>query len=215
VSWNLLGLLVLTFILFPLVSYKIFASIIGNDKKTPIPVASSQVTPLVYYMAQTLQAGYTITPTPTQTATATKTLIPTVEVTYVYERPTPILHTFKLSFYDPNIGNYFPDKAQVNCLEWDQLTKKCNSKLLGGTDTYANWYGRGLACPPQLPFYTTLEVYNPPQLKGTWYCVDRGGLIVNDWLDFLLRYPDQVWTGYDLDRFPWGSTVEAIVTLPD
>lgn len=181
----------------------------------------SGVTPLVVYMAQTMQA-WTSTPDfvtttllPPPLPTETQTPVPTGTSDYVFQHPTPVLFNFRLSFYDPAIGRYFPDKATVNCLQWDVLTKTCNSKLNGGKDDYSYWYRRGLACPPQLPFFTKIEVVTPQELAGVWTCIDRGGLIVDDWLDFLLHYPDQVWTGYDLDLFPWGSTVSAYVTLPE
>jgi len=203
--------MVFTFVLFPIISIYIFAVALKTDKKTNIPVHVSQVTPLVVYMQQTMQAW---TPTPSMTATITPTFTPTEVSTYVYSSPTPVVLYFRLSFYDPNIGRYFPDKAEVNCLQWDFEKKECHSKLLGGTDVFSNWYGRGLACPAEFPFYTKFQVVNPPQLAGLWTCVDRGGLIVGNWLDFLLRYPDQVWTGYDLDLFPWAETVEAVVTFP-
>lgn len=124
------------------------------------------------------------------------------------------LYAFRLSFYDPNIGRYFPDKAQINCLTWDFATQTCNSKLNGGLDDFYVWYRRGLACPPALPMYAKVTVVSPEQLKGTWTCIDRGDLVTDNWLDFLLRYPDQVWTGANLNNFPWGSTVAGYVDMP-
>jgi len=213
VSWNILFLVIFTFILFPLIVLKLGSMLLRHDKPVAVPVYISPVTPLAFQMQPTADfVTTTLLPMPTVTVTPTQTMIPTSEV--VYESPTPVLYAFKLSFYDSAIGSYFPDKASVNCLDWDVISKKCNSKLLGGIDDYSHWYRRGLACPPQFPLYTKIEVVIPSQLAGVWTCVDRGGLIVDNWLDFLLRYPDQVWTGYDLDNFPWGSTVGAYITYP-
>lgn len=146
------------------------------------------------------QASPLVTPTP---------IIIRVEV----EQPSTVtsaaqLQYFKLSFYDPAIGVYFPEIASVNCADWDG--SQCRSLMSNG-DSFMNWYGRGVACPPPLRLGDLVRVVYPSQLAGDWTCVDRGGAIVEGYLDFLLKYPDMIWTGYNLNLFPWASTVQAYV----
>jgi len=117
-----------------------------------------------------------------------------------------VVELYRLSFYDPMIGRFFPDIALINCAVWDVMTNSCVSSLANGDD-FRDWYGRGLACPPGHQLGDVLHVIYPEQLRGDWTCVDRGGGIEGDLLDFLLLYPDDIWTGYNLDNFPWASPV--------
>lgn len=146
----------------------------------------------------TLTAGApTATATPSPTATATPTQIMKRDKVFM-----------KLSFYDPMIGQYYPDIADVNCANWSREQKTCLSTMADGTP-FAKYYGEAIACPPPFQNGDVLEVVYPVQLQGLWTCRDRGWAIQNGYVDFLLRYPDMVWTGTDLNRFPWSSTVQA------
>lgn len=149
-------------------------------------------------------------PPPIPVSTPTPIVIRVDVVPPATSTPSVQLRYFKLSFYDPAIGRYFPQVASVNCANWDSVNQQCLSVMSNG-DTYLNWYGRGVACPPPLQLGDLVRVVYPPQLVGDWTCVDRGGAVVDGYLDFLLRYPDMVWTGYNLDNFPWSSTVQAYV----
>jgi hypothetical protein len=161
-------------------------------------------TPEVINMAQSVP-GYlsTVQPSPTITMQVTATPYPTYTPVPTEELKIRIL---KLSFYDPLIGVYFPDIAEVNCSEWNYVTNNCDSLMSGGED-FRDWYGKAVACPPGMETGKVIQVLFPEELRGEWICADRGGVIEGDWIDFLLKYPDQVWTGYNLNNFPWGSTV--------
>lgn len=167
----------------------------------------------------------TFTPAP-----ATLIPLPTFTPTIVLptDTPSPIptstrtheVLLFKLSFYDPNIPAFFANNpeterayAEVNCAVYDYTLHRCVSTMANG-DPFERWYGRGVACPPPLQLGDIIEVIYPTQLQGYWTCVDRGGAIVDQYLDFLLRYPDMVWTGYNLNNFPWASTVQVRLHQP-
>lgn len=148
-----------------------------------------------YNIQMTMQAAYT--PTPAPTWTPTPTAIIKDELVFL-----------KLSFYDPMIGQYFPDIATVNCANWSKELNTCLSTMADG-QPFANYYGRAVACPPPMQNGDVLDVIYPVQLQGRWVCQDRGWAIQDGYIDFLLRYPDMVWSGTDLNRFPWSSTVQA------
>jgi len=214
----LLVLLVFTFLLFPLISFQIFSSIItsADERKSPsYPV--SNVTPLIYQQTNTEVPNASPTPSYTPvlpTISFTPTPLAVGALDNVSKSITPtVLYVFKLSFYDPHIGYYFPDKAEINCNPWNFQKKDCDGKVNGGKDEYNLWYGRGIACPTTLEIGTELVVSYPPQLAGSWFCIDRGGLIRDNWIDFMLRYPDDIWTGENLDYFPWGSPVHAEIRV--
>ena len=160
--------------------------------------------------------GLSASPTPAFVSEPLPILTPTPIIIQVEVLPqftvTPVneLQYFKLSFYDPAIGRHFPEIATVNCAAWDAVAGECRSLMSNG-DSFMNWYGRGVACPPPLQLGDLVRVVYPSQLAGDWTCVDRGGAIVDGYLDFLLRYPDMIWTGYNLNNFPWASTVQAYV----
>jgi hypothetical protein len=141
---------------------------------------------------------------PTVTPTSLPTITPTAGL-----RGEPV--QLKLSFYDPNIGKFFPNNPEVgkiNCALWDVAALVCNSNMADGTPFY-DAYGKAVACPPPMQNGDLLRVSYPEQLAGDWICQDRGWAIDRGYVDFLLRYPDMVWTGYDLNNFPWWSTVRA------
>lgn len=161
-----------------------------------------------------------ITQSPTVTPAPTLTPVPEYTPVVVVSTPTPEptatnvpYETFRLSFYDPNIGKYFPDNAFTNCFDWDPAAEVCRSTTASGY-RHEEFYGRGLACPDRYPLGTVFRVLRPVQLAGDWYCIDRGGAITDDWLDFLLQYPDGLWTGANINDFPWGTEVRAEVYYP-
>lgn len=180
----------------------------GQYNPTPLsPSIALTYTPSSFISPSVSTVSPIVSPvaiTPTFTVTPTPAVVDFGQ--YLYEG--------RLSFYDPEIGRYFPDIASVNCADWDSVNKVCNSKLLYHQMDYSDWYGRGVACPPALPDLAVLRVVYPEQLAGDWACVDRGDAVTDNWLDFLLRYPDQVWTGANLNNFPWGSPVKFYVGLP-
>lgn len=144
-------------------------------------------------------------PTGTPTVTPSPTVTPVPVGVGLY----PVM-TFKLSFYDPAIGKYFPEIASVNCLDWSIELQDCLSKVNKGTEHYFVYYRRGVACPPPLHIGQRFRVVSPIELRNIsteWLCIDRGGAIHDYWMDFMLKYPDDIWTGDNLDNFPWGSDV--------
>lgn len=151
------------------------------------------------YLA-TQQSSYTPTPV---IPTGTPSPVPTSTITMKVEGVL-----LKLSFYDPDIGRIFPEVAKVNCASWSFEQQLCMSYTVGGND-FHQWYKKGAACPPPMHIGDWLKVYYPEQLAGDWVCIDRGGAIQNGYVDFLLKYPDDIWTGYNLSAFPWSSTVQA------
>jgi hypothetical protein len=173
----------------------------------------------------TVWGSYTQTAVFSVTPTFTSMPSPTVTITPLYHlRPSPtvdfitpvsqntnklLTQVFALSFYDPHIGYYFPEIASVNCLQWDAEIKECVSKVHHGQDDYHQWLGKGAACPSTLPYDAVFRVITPVQLAGVWRCIDIGDLDRNGlhYIDFMLSYPDMIWTGYDLNSFPWSSDV--------
>jgi len=161
-----------------------------------------------------------ITPVDPMFVTATPSPLPLPSLTplpaqgaWITPASTPSLHIFRLSWYDPDIGRIYPDAALTNFHDWDYQASVCRSRLSSGDD-YRDWYGRALACPNEYPIGTIYRVYLPAELAGDWVCLDRGGAVVGDILDFLLRYPDQVPWGADINATPWLSPVVAEVFYP-
>lgn len=152
--------------------------------------------------------NFPLTATPSPVPTLTMTPSPTATVGAVTE-----LVFLKLSFYDPNIGSVIPSIADINCANFDHVNGVCVSTMANGVP-FGQYYGRAVACPPPMQNGDMLEVIYPVQLAGQWVCMDRGWAIEYPYIDFLLRYPDMVWTGYNLNNFPWSSTVQARWTHP-
>lgn len=142
---------------------------------------------------------------------ATSTALPAPTGTAVLKRDPVLL---KLSFYDPNIARQFKgteiyeNLAHTNCANYDFVSDACLSRMADGSVFEVN-YGKAVACPPPMQNGDVLDVTYPEALKGRWTCRDRGWAIEKGYVDFLLRYPDMIWTGYNLNNFPWGSTVQA------
>lgn len=148
------------------------------------------------------QTAFPSTPLPTME------LLPSITPTLPFVEE---VYMFKLSFYDPAIGKYFPDNPTIghmNCSQWNESSLTCESNMSDGTPFYDE-YGKAIACPPPLQNGDILRVVYPEQLAGDWTCRDRGWAIENGVVDFLLRYPDMIWTGNNLNNFPWWSTVQA------
>lgn len=138
-----------------------------------------------------------VMPEPTLTPLPTATVAPKSELVFL-----------KLSFYDPNIGSVIPEIADINCALFDHVNRVCISTMANGVP-FGQYYGRAVACPPPMQHGDILDVIYPVQLAGQWTCMDRGWAIEYPYVDFLLRYPDMVWTGYNLNNFPWSTTVQA------
>jgi len=167
--------------------------------------------------AVAIMTVFPTTPTPTQTTTPIPTTTPTKDLFNNNWMPinTPsVLQEAQLSFYDPYIGAYFPDIKYVNCRVWDDLINDCISRVNGGADTYHQWYRKGFACPVWMDLGTVIEVFEPVQLAGRWRCIDRGDGIVGSLFDFMLKYPDDIWTGQNINDFPWRSRVLYQVVTP-
>lgn len=193
-------------------------SIVGssNAEKSSVSfeVTKSYVQTRTVGMVLTASAEVNMTAfPPTSTPTVTPTVTPTIEP--VGFGLYPVMN-FYLSFYDPAIGKFFPEIAEVNCLQWDNELKDCISKVNNGTEHYFVYYRRGAACPPPLSIGQRFRIVSPIELRNIsveWVCIDRGGAIQDYWLDFMLQYPQDIWTGDNLDNFPWGSEVK-IEVLP-
>lgn len=167
------------------------------------------------------------TATATSTAIPTATWTPTNTATPDYASvgglaTPPIgvpIDTFALSFYDPGIGADvfgFVDQAEyeklatINCLEWDFENRQCLSRVNHGRDGYEIWFRKGAACSDVLPYGTLFYVIEPEPLRGYWRCIDRGALDVNGlhYIDFMLDYPGDLWTGPNIYDFPFNSPVK-------
>lgn len=144
-----------------------------------------------------------VSPMPTLTLAPTVTPFPTATVA-----PKSELVFLKLSFYDPNIGSVIPEIADINCALFDHVNRVCVSTMANGVP-FGQYYGKAIACPPPMQHGDILDVVYPVQLAGQWTCMDRGWAIEYPYVDFLLRYPDMIWTGYNLNNFPWSTTVQA------
>ena len=147
----------------------------------------------------------TLTPSPVY-ETETVDVLPTVTVETITKVIEYDYFIKKLSFYDPEIGDYFPEIASVNCAVWNIETSSCDSTMANGLN-FVDYYGKAVACPPGMATGQEFEVLLPKELAGLWTCMDRGYSVEGDWMDFLLKYPDMIWTGYNLNNFPWGNDV--------
>lgn len=201
--------LVMMFMLFcivPYMTYSFFASSVEGVQAG----TDETVVDVDYIVALQLTTIATIQP-PTLTPVPTLTQLPTFTPSPI---PTstpdlPVLQ-FRLSFYDPAIGKYFPEVRFVNCAVWDEALNDCISKVNNNSDHYSIWYRRGVACPPPLQIGQRIRILSPPELVSIneyWTCIDRGGAIVADYLDFMLEYPVDVWTGLDINDFAWQAPV--------
>jgi hypothetical protein len=197
----------------------------GSGSDIPVVTGLGATSTALSNIQSTLDAS-TLTLVPTGTpvlvfSTPTNTPIPSTVAAPGLSTPSvntnaSLMRQFYLSFYDPHIGVYFPDKASTNCLEFDFEVGDCVSKVNHGQDDYRLWIGKGAACPVELPYDTVFYVHQPVELKGIWRCIDTGALNVGiySYIDFMLTYPDMIWTGPDLDEFPWSSlvTIEILST---
>jgi len=154
-----------------------------------------------------------ITPTPTETPTET----PTPSLT-----PTPTrqgtLTRFRFSWYNPNLltdrevleltdlvavgGRYM---MTANCWNYDAYKNRCTSPVASGDD-WQDWLGTGAACGPSYEFGTILVLVDHDR---EFVCVDRGGAIGDDVIDFLLSPDDDLVSTYD-----WSDLVNVLVVQP-
>lgn len=199
-------------------------SIVMRDTSTPAPVVDIQAS--AWQAVVETKAAWTLTPTITPTnlpvATWTVTPVPSAtafQVALTAPGPEIAIDTFALSFYDPGIGadvwGYVPQEeyeklATTNCLDWNFDTRVCNSRVNFGRDAYEIWFRKGAACSDVLPYGTLFYVVSPVQLSGYWRCIDRGALDVNGlhYIDFLLDYPSDLWTGGNVYDFPFNTPVQ-------
>lgn len=201
---------------------------VGLSFYKPSPPASLLTSTPDYFNTALYEFNLTVTPSafPSVTPSPVFTVIPSAFPSVI---PTPVLvslagsdpiQEFNLSFYDPEIGRYFldnPEIALTNCLEYNFETLHCDSKVNRGRDNASNWYGKGAACPVALLPDTVFQVVSPPELIGFWRCIDVGLLDRGDYhyIDFMLEYPHDIWTGDNLDNFPWSSIVQIkIISYP-
>lgn len=200
-----------------------------NGKRHPVVVVDL---PSVDYVGTVVQSLYALTGTPVPTSskddetlvtftpaplfTPSPTLSSGIGDWVVPFTPTPSnRYTYLLSFYDPDIGVLYPDMADVNCADWDEVNKVCLSPLSNGAD-HREWYWRSLACAYYYPLGTMFRVYSPDWLAGDWLCLDYGDMISpnGEYLDFLIPVRDilAMYQG-DLNNFPWSTPVIAEVIL--
>lgn len=105
------------------------------------------------------------------------------------------------------VSYYYPPLGGINCWTWDEVTERCVSTMANG-EPWENYIGEAIACPPELPLGTVLEI------EGNIYtCRDRGGAIILNkdgtyWIDFLADhlpvgdYYGQVLTAHIMKTVP-------------
>jgi hypothetical protein len=100
------------------------------------------------------------------------------------------------------VSQYWPPQGPPNCWEPMWINGQCLAPTKSG-ERWQDWVDRGIACPPEWPFGTQVQV-----LGEIWTCVDRGGAIeyVNGipWIDQLTA----------TERVPYGTVVDATVFFP-
>jgi hypothetical protein len=138
----------------------------------------------------------TLLPTVTRTPTITGNSIFASTPTVVKIPTLRNIIKFTYSFYNPSLGGN-------NCLTWDSVQNNCVSKMSSGHD-YWKYYDIAVACPPEYPTGTIIRVLTPAVIAHDWICLDKGGLIEGDRLDFLQR--SQV--------LPWNTIIDAVVIYP-
>lgn len=159
---------------------------VGVDLNMGLPTIPAPTIPMPTIAMPPINV-HVVMPTPQDTPTPQATSTPVYSAMMI----------FKYSYYNPKLGG-------INCFTWDASINDCVSPLANGED-YRNNYGVSLACPPDIALGTVFDVQYPPELKGRWICKDRGGAIVDDYLDFL-----------DVaQRVPWNSVIAAYVYPPD
>jgi hypothetical protein len=127
-----------------------------------------------------VQVNYpTQEPTPTQLPTLEPTPTGQPGENYIYV-------AMQYSYYYPPLGG-------ANCSNF--VNGYCHATMANG-ERWEDWLGRAVACPDWIPLETVIEVVEPEVLKGIWICKDRGQLITDMWLDFLMDKQVLEW------RFP-------------
>ena len=116
---------------------------------------------------------------------------------FVFEKNVLIENSFvidgigyaRYSFYNPDLGG-------TNC------DGEC--EIMASGEKVADWWDRGIACPPEMPFFTRIYF-----LGEIYICVDRGGAIqyLEDgtfWLDFLTKE----------QKYPFWSVIYVYIDYP-
>jgi len=149
-------------------------------------IGMPQTTPTVFY-TPTMQPTPTIqiTPTPVIQVQVVNQFVPIIE--------GQELIRFRYSYYYPPLGG-------VNCRDF--VDGVCMSTMASG-DPWQDWLRKAVACSSEIPLGSKIVVVAPEQVKGVYFCMDRGGGIEGtDLIDFL----------DDVQRLPWLEYVYAYVT---
>lgn len=93
-------------------------------------------------------------------------------------------------------SRYWPPLGGTNCSHF--VEGQCLSRMASGY-RWQDWVGIAAACPPEWPFGTQVVLND-----RTWICLDRGGKVKNNWVDFLSPSSE----------YRYGSTVTVTVFLP-
>ena len=80
------------------------------------------------------------------------------------------------------VSHYWPPLGGINCLSF--INGICMSNMASG-EPWQPWVGSAAACPPEWPFWTRFMLTG-----GEWFtCLDRGGAIIDNWVDLLVEVP--------------------------
>ncbi|MGH2544549.1 MAG: hypothetical protein ACRDIB_17290 [Ardenticatenaceae bacterium] len=85
------------------------------------------------------------------------------------------------------LSHYWPPLGGPNCARF--IAGKCASRMASG-ERWEDWIGRAAACPPEVPFWTTVILPGGER----FVCLDRGSRIITEadgtlWLDLLVEHP--------------------------
>ena len=208
----------------------------SNPKKLENSVPENNIThdDIVSTLVVVLSSAWTPTPTqdfytwPTPTVMPSFTPVPSsTPDLYAWPTPTPNYYPnhskseffeFALSYYDPNIGQLYPERAELNCWDWSFDNNRCMSKMRNG-ETYHDNYFKAVACPEMYYFQDVIfHVVSPDWLEGFYPCKDTGVGLVRDginYLDFLLPYRFVTEKfGDPINGFPWSSVVSGYILYP-
>lgn len=127
----------------------------------------------------------------------TLTLVPTnapVYQTVVVPQEVVITATPGYKVVKGRYSWYYPPLGGINCDRNGDGTAECD--YLANGQPWGYWYGKGAACPFELPFGTRIHIV---EYNLDLYCVDRGGEIVVDsegyyWIDHLTNEPVAQWS---------------------
>jgi len=104
-------------------------------------------------------------------------------------------------------SHYYPPAGGPNCSAF--YDGYCHSKTASG-EKWEEWLGAGVAMPASVPFWSVLVVTEPPEIRGRYVVIDRGGAIVKEdglmWVDFL--WDLETWT------VPFGTVIKGYILPP-